>query len=62
MNGTKKVDPYGGFKCDDQRRRALGTRERWRALAFVSVAVVLVLSGASASLLALVRHAAAALV
>ena len=35
-----KPDPYDGFKSDRERRRALNTRARCNAGAFVAVALV----------------------
>jgi hypothetical protein len=34
-----KPDPYDGFKSDRERRRALDTRERCKAIAAVAIAV-----------------------
>jgi hypothetical protein len=39
-----KPDPYDGFKIDRERRRALNTRARCYASAFVAVAVAVVLT------------------
>ena len=43
-NNRKPDDPYNGFSDDRERRRALGTRERWRygggAVAAVAIALM----------------------
>lgn len=41
-NGSSNVksDPYCGFKSDVERRKALGTRDRWKYGAFITVTVV----------------------
>jgi hypothetical protein len=39
MSRIQKTDPYGGFKDDAQRRRALGTRDRWRYGCWAVVAI-----------------------
>jgi len=39
-----KPDPYDGFKSDRERRRALNTRARCSATAFVAIAVAAVLT------------------
>lgn len=33
MSRPNAPDPYSGFKNDSERRRSLGTRDRWRYLA-----------------------------
>lgn len=39
MRRPTKPDPYTRFKDDDQRRRALATRERWWAVASMVAAI-----------------------
>ena len=38
MATSHKPDPYDGFKCDRERRKALGTRVRWSSVAYVLAA------------------------
>lgn len=38
MRRNHKPDPYEGFKCDRERRKALGTRVRWTSVTYILAA------------------------
>jgi hypothetical protein len=55
MNRKQFLDPYNGFKSDAERRKALGTYVRWRALSVTASSIVLSLAYSHADLLRLLR-------
>jgi hypothetical protein len=50
-----KPDPYDGFKSDRERRRALNTRARCYATAFIAMAVAVVLTKKPIYLVGVIR-------
>lgn len=56
MSRSRGRDPYDGFTCDEERRKALATRERAQAARWIVTSIVAAISGmAPASLDAVVR-------
>ena len=43
IEANVKPDAYCGFKNDIQRRKALGTRDRWRALSVIAASAAFAL-------------------
>ena len=49
-----KPDPYCGFKSDVERRKALGTRVRWKSFSFIAASVAIVVTNSKVDLQGLV--------